>query len=143
MPTLEEQARAKLTGRLRGANRIYRVPPLAAALTVATSPSVPLTIRFRRPGIILAMFGQVQSAVDADAAATEVRVQLGGTRDLITDGDSGTFAPFFALFGPNRNWWPLDVPAIEGQDLTITYREVTGGPATVIPSILFAVLEKE
>lgn len=141
--SLEEQARAQLTGRKFGANRIYRVPALPAALTVATSPSVPLTCRFRKPGIVLAMFGQVVGASNSDASYLEVRIQLGGTRDLFTDGDSGTYVPFYALFGDARNWFPLNVPALEGQDWTVTYREITGGPATVTPSLMFSVLEKE
>jgi len=140
--SIEAMARARLTGRMRGCNRIYRVPPLAAALTVATSPSTPVQIRFRKPGIVLAMYGQVQSAVPGDAASTEVRIQIAGTRDVFTDGDSGTFMPLFALFGFAQNWFPLDIPAIEGQDFTITWRLVAGGPGAVVPSLMFAVLEK-
>lgn len=140
---LRSLARARQTGRERGANRIYRVAPLAAPLSVALSPSTPIPLRFRKAGIVIAMFGQVQSAVQADAAATEVRIQIAGTRDLFTDGDSGTFIPFFALFGAAANWFPLDIPVIPGQDWTVTFREATGGPATVIPSILFSVLETE
>jgi hypothetical protein len=141
--SIEQMARMRLTGRERGANRVYRVPPLASALTVASSPSVPLQIRFRKPGIVIAMYGQVQSGEDEDAASTEVRIQIAGTRDIFTDGDSGTFLPFLALFGQSQNWWPLDIPAIEGQDWSITYRLITGGPSSVVPSIMFAVCETQ
>ena len=132
--------RQRLTGQARGANRYYRVPPVSSAISAGTSSS-PLQVRLRSPGIIVALYGQVQSATDADAATTEFRIQLAGTRDIITDGDSGTFMPFLTAFGKGQQWLPLDIPSVEGLDITVTYRVVTGGNSAT-PSITFGIFEQ-
>lgn len=141
--TAQETLRDRITGRKRGANRLYRVPSPSTNIG-SGSPSSPTTIaaipiRFRKPGIAVAMYGQVLSAVAADAAGLEVRVQLGGTRDLFTDGDSGTFVPYFALFGSSQNWFPLDLGVTEGQDWSVTWRNV--GSNAVMPSLIISVFE--
>lgn len=137
--SLEQMARRRLSGLSRGYNRIYRVPAVSSAITAGNSSS-PLNVRFRKRGIVVACYGQVSDALDATAATTEFRLQIAGTRDIITDGDSGTFMPFLAAFGKAQNWFPIDLPAVEGQDWTTTYRVVSGGTSTT-PSLMFAVLE--
>jgi hypothetical protein len=142
LAALVQEARRRLGAR-KGANRIYRIPPLQAALPVAPlagSTSNPISIRFRRPGIVLAIYGQVASGLDADAATTEMRLQVAGTRDLITDGDSGQFAPFLALFGKTQNWFPLELAAKQGTDWTFTYKN-TSTLVTTLPSLILSVLE--
>lgn len=134
-----DMARNRLTGRSRGANRLYRVAPLSTALAANGLATAGVPIRFRKSGVVIAMFGQVYSGLDIDLAGCEVRIQIAGTRDLFTDGDSGVYAPFLALFGKNQNWWPLDIPAREGQDFVVSYRNM--GTNSVVPSLMFAVLE--
>lgn len=121
-----------------GATKIYRAPRLAAAIAAGpNSLSPPVNIRFREPGIVIACYGQELAGTVAAFASTEVRIQIGGQDDLITDGQSGEFAPMLALFGPNLNWFPLTRRAIPGVDWTITYRnENAGGTAT--PSFMLA-----
>lgn len=140
LSALFEEARSKL-GVRKGSNAIYRVPPLSAALAaVAGTLSAPQTVRFRRPGIALAMFGQVSDGLDSTAATTELRVQFGGERELVTDGTSPQFAPFLCLFGPNQIAWQLELPTTPGVDWSVTYKN-TSGAVTTLPSVIFAVLE--
>ena len=134
-------ARQRLTGLSRGANRVYRVPALAAALSVALSPVQAKPIRIRTNGIMIGLNIQVQDALAASLAALEVRIQIAGTVDLFTDGESGVFMPAYMLCGAQGFWYPLDVPVEKGLDIFCTWQEITGGPATCVPSIAFNILE--
>lgn len=116
-----------------GATKIYMTPGLSAAIAaVAGTQGGPVNIRFREPGTVIALYGQEQAGTTAKFATTEVRIQIGGQEDLITDGQSGTFAPMLALFGPNLNWFPLWRRAVPGVDWTFTYRNQSGA-STAIP----------
>lgn len=118
-----------------GATKIYTAPPLAAAIAaVAGTTSAPVTIRFREPGTVIALYGQEQAGTAPKFATTEVRVQIGGSEDLWTDGEVGTFVPMLALFGGSLNWFPLWRRAQPGVDWLITYRNQSGA-ATAIPFV--------
>ena len=115
-----------------GSTKVYRTPAVAA-FTGISSPS---NIRFREPGTVIACYGQSSLGTVAEFAQMEVRVQIGGQEDIVTDGQSGTFAPMLALFGPNLNWFPLWRRAIPGIDWTVTYNN--NSLATGTPSFLLA-----
>src|SRR4051812_17340332 len=105
LAALVDEARRKL-GVRKGANRIYRVPPggppksrgvprganqfprspPTPAATRGTQPAAPIPGKFRRRAIVLAVYGQVADALDSTAATTELRIQVGGTSELVTDG---------------------------------------------------------
>lgn len=138
LSALFEEARTQL-GVKKGSNTIYRVPPLSAALAVS-SISAPVTLRFRRPGIALGMYGQVADGLNSTMATTELRVQFGGERELITDGTGPQFAPFLALFGPNEIQYPLELPTTPGVDWAFYYKN-TSASVTTLPSIFLGVLE--
>lgn len=123
----------------RKANRIIRVPSvgtLAAGVTAA-----PQTIRFLRPGEVIAIYGQTKEATDSAAADSSVRIQIGGDRELVTDGSGGAFAPFFALFGTARNWWPLGIEVAQ-QEIWTLYLRNEAAAATRTPDLLLAVWEE-
>ena len=142
LEALIAEARKKLGAR-KGANRIYRVPPLAAALPVAgasPSDSNPISIRFTRRSIVLAVYGSVSDALDSTAATTEARIQIGGEYDVVTDGTSGQFGVFLALFGKTQNWYPLELKGDPAVPWVTTLRNTSTG-VTVTPSIHYAVFE--
>jgi hypothetical protein len=119
-----------------GAVSIYRTPPVAAIL--AGQDSVPVPIQFRQePGIVLAAYGQVESGATADYAGTEVRVQIGGSEDLFTDGASGQFAPMLMLFPPTNPWFAINRPARPGIDWQVTFRNRTGVAVTPVFALAF------
>jgi hypothetical protein len=116
-----------------GATRIYTAPALAAAIAAGASvESNPVTIRFREPGTVIALYGQELAGTAPKFASTELRIQVGGTEDLFTDGEVGTFVPFLGLFGGALNWWPMWRHATPGVDWLITYRNRDAG-ATATP----------
>lgn len=116
-----------------GATKIYTAPALPAAIAaVAGTTSNPVNIRFREPGTVIALYGQEQAGTAPKFATTEVRVQVGGTEDLWTDGEVGTFVPLLALFGGALNWWPMWRRATPGVDWLITWRNQSGA-ATATP----------
>lgn len=129
-----------------GATRVYIAPELPAAIAVGapTQDSQPVNIRFREPGTLIACYGQAVATVGgvdaADATAfaqTRVRIQVGGQDDLVTDGQTGRFAPMLALFGGPNNWFPIWRKATPGVDWTFTYRN-TSTTRTVVPDFMFA-----
>jgi hypothetical protein len=146
LSALFEEARSQL-GVKKGSNTIYRVPPLAAAIPfniVSPPVSAPVTLRFRRPGIALALYGQVVDGLNSTAATTELRVQFGGERELVTDGTGPQFAPFLMLFGPNQIAYPLELPTTPGVDWSFFYKNTSGTtplPVATLPSVFVAVLE--
>lgn len=127
---------AALYGRV-GASRIYRVPQLAAVGAGVDSQSV--SVPFRRSGLVLAAYGTTLGATAAEAANLEVRIQMGGTEDLITDGESFAFASFRALFGDSQNWFPIGKRVRLKADWSVTFRNRSG--AGITPSMYFVVLE--
>lgn len=118
-----------------GATRVYRTPVVAAI--AAGLDSNPVAIQFREPGIVIAAYGQELAGTVANFAGTEVRVQVGGTEDLFTDGVSGQFVPMLALFGSTQNWFPLLRRAVPGIDWQITFRNRTGGNVTPTFALAF------
>jgi hypothetical protein len=121
-----------------GATKIYRAPALAAAIAaVVGTVSNPINIRFREPGTVIALYGQEQAGTAPKFATTEVRIQVGGSEDIFTDGETGTFVPMLALFGGAQNWFPMWRRAEPGVDWLISYRNQDGGN-TAIPSLLLA-----
>lgn len=138
-----EVARQRLSesGYRVGATRIYKVPGLTAAISAGTVTS-PLPVRWRANGICISMYGQVASAVDADAAQTEAQVQISGQEELFTDGNAGVSVPFFALFGPTQNWFSLNRYVYVGQDWNTIFKN-TSIATNILPSLFFAVVEED
>jgi hypothetical protein len=141
LSALFEEARSQL-GVKKGSNTIYRVPPLSAPIPFGLTPvvSAPVTLRFRRPGIALAMYGQVSDGLNSTAATTELRVQFGGERELVTDGTVPEFAPFLALFSPNQVAYQLELPTTPGVDWSWFFKN-TSTTVETLPSVFLAVLE--
>lgn len=125
-----------------GATRTYRPTPLSAALA-AGGTSSPITVTFRRNGIVTAMYGQVLGATAADMTAAAVRVTLSGQEELFTDGENGTFLPFYMAFGQVQNWYPLSRYVYVGQQWTVTYRSEDSGGSAITPSVAFSMIEEE
>ena len=129
-----------------GATKIMRCPSLAAPLAaVIGTEGSPQPIQFREKGIVIAMYGQELAGTVANFASTELRIRIGGSEDIITDGSSGTFAPLLALFGPNLNWFPLwrrVVPAVNWQVTWRTMAAVAADPALCLAFIADADLER-
>lgn len=118
-----------------GATRVYRTPVIAAI--GAGLDSNPVPIQFREPGIVIAAYGQEIAGTVANLAGTEVRVQVGGTEDLFTDGTAGQFVPLLALFGSTQNWFPMLRRAVPGIDWQITFRNRTAGNVTPVFALAF------
>lgn len=124
-------------GRL-GATRIYRAR-VAAAIAAAAN-SGPISVRFRRPGTVIGIYGQTLGATDAELAGIEVRLQFSGQEDFAIDGMSFETVPLRAIVGDAMNWFPINRRVYEGQDWTTTFFNVTAA-TTITPTLLFAVLE--
>lgn len=123
------------TGRI-GATRWFRTPSVGAV--AAAGISIPAPIRFNQKGIVLAMYGQVASGVVADFAGTSVRIQVGGTEDLVLDGQGApSFMPLLAAFGGVANWQPLMRRVIPGVDWIFTFRNDTAGNVTPMCVLAF------
>lgn len=123
-----------------GATKIYKAPDLSAAIAAAgANPTIagPQNIRFREKGIVIACYGQERTGTAAKFAQTEVRVQIGGSEDLFTDGQSGTFVSLLSLVGGAQNWFPLWRRATPGIDWSVSYRNQDTG-AAANPSFQFA-----
>lgn len=103
----------------------------------AGDDSVPVPIQWPESGYVLALYGQVASGAAADYAGTSVRVQVGGTEDLIIDGRGApAFLPFLGAFGGVSNWQPLMRRVSYGVQWLLTFRNETAGG--VIPRVLFS-----
>lgn len=125
-----------------GATRTYRFPALTTALAGGGEVSQPVSITFRRDGIAVGMYGSEISGDAAIYAQTEARVQISGQEDLITDGQSGQFADFLALFA--EGYYPLMRYVYTGQSWSTQYRNVqSGAQNTSTPSLYIAVCELE
>ncbi len=143
-PSLIEVAKARLesSGYRVGATRTYRVPQPSAALASATQTS-PIQLKWNANGIVVAAYGQVQSALDADMAAMSARIQISGTEDLITDGGGGAFGTFSALFGKTQNWYPISRMVYTGQIWNITFKNERATGDTILPDMFFGIVEEE
>ena len=141
MSPIEAAQRAlALYGRLC-ATRIVRVPALGAALAAAASATVPtisnaIPVQWRENGTVIAAYGQERTGTVPKFATTEARIQISGSEDLISDGQSGTYMPFLAMFGPNVNWFPFTRRVSTGIIWTITYRNTDTG-AVCNPDLIF------
>ncbi len=128
-----------------GATGIERVPDLGAAIPVAPGaglftevPAPPLT--FQESGYVIAMYGQERTGTTAKAAATELRLQIDGSKDLIRSGVAGgAFFPFLGLFGPLVNWFPLTRRVEKNNIWQFLYRNFDTG-ATATPTVGLAFL---
>lgn len=120
-----------------GASRIYRVPDLSAPLAapLGSIASAPI-LTFRDPGTVIALYGQERLGTPAMYAGIDLRVQFNGDEDLITNGQSGDFAPLLGLVGFNTNWFPLTRHVVRGETWSISYRNQSGVIAN--PTVLFA-----
>ncbi len=142
-PSFAEVARERLAsmGYRVGATRTYRVPGITTGLAALASTS-PLPLKWNANGIVIGVYGQVQSADDGDQASMAARIQISGTEDLITDGSTGTFATFNALFGKTQNWYPVSRSVFTGQTWNITFRNERATGGTILPALFFSIVEE-
>lgn len=142
-PSLIDIARERLasTGYRCGATRTYRVPGITTGLNGGEKSS-PLPLKWNANGIVIGAYGQVQSADDADAAAMSARIQVSGTEDLITDGSSGAFGTFSALFGKTQNWYPLSRAVYTGMIWNITFFNENLSASAILPAMFFTLIEE-
>lgn len=131
------QQQLSSTGRI-GATR-YFVTPDVTPPAVAGGLSTPATIKFTESGIALAMYGQeATTASQLTFAQTGVRVQIGGTEDLIVDGQGGPgFASMLTLFGGQNCWTPLLRRVKPGVDWSFIFRNRTAA-TLVTPTVVIA-----
>lgn len=120
-----------------GATKIYAVPDVTAI--AASGTSQPQTVTFREAGVVIAMYGQELAGTAPKFAQTRVRVQIGGSEDIFTDGQSGVFVSMLSLFGGAQNWFPLWRRAVPAVRWIVTYQNLDAG-ATATPSLQFALL---
>ncbi len=133
------QQQLATTGRI-GATRFFVTPDVASP-AAAGGISIPSTIRFTDKGIALAMYGQeAVAATPLSFAQCGVRVQIGGSEDLIVDGQGGpSFASMLTLFGGQNCWTSLLRRVTPGTDWTFFFRNRT--PAgTIAPSVTISVI---
>lgn len=102
-----------------GATDFVVVPPLAAAIAAGASvEGQPQEVKWKEPGFVIAIMGQELAGTAAKFAQTEIRIQVGGSRDVFSDGRVGQFMPLLCLFGgymverkftryvdPATSWW--------------------------------------
>ncbi len=122
-----------------GATRIITVPDVDALAAGASVRSAPVPVDWRDAGWVLAMYGQEVAGTAPKFASTRMRVQIGGSEDLFTDGRAGTYCSFLSLFGGAQNWFPLIRRCQPGIPWLVTYENRDGG-ATATPSAQFAVI---
>lgn len=124
-----------MSGRI-GASRYFVTPSVGAV--GAGLDSIPAPVRFNQKGIALAIYGQVASGTVADYAGTSVRIQIGGTEDIVMDGQgSPSFIPMLAAFGGVANWQPIMRRVVPGVDWIFTFRNSTAGSVTPQCTIAF------
>ena len=101
-----------------GATKVLTVPRLSAAIAAGVgNVSPPQTVYIREPGTIIALQCSELRGTAAGYAEVGIGVQIGGTTNLFTDGQVGTFVPLLELVGganrsfgllrraePNVNW---------------------------------------
>jgi len=117
-----------------GSTKIVAVPDVAAI--AISSFSQPQTVTFREPGVVIAMYGQELAGTAPKFASTRVRVQVGGSEDLFTDGQSGVFLSMLSLFGGAQNWFPIWRRASPAVRWVVTYQNLDAA-ATATPSAQF------
>lgn len=127
-----------------GATRFIVTPELAASPAAVGGLSTPVSVRFTQRGIVLCMYGQeAEVATALTFAQTGVRIQIGGTEDLIVDGQGGpAFLSMLAAFGGQNCWTPLLRRVVPGVDWVFTFRN--NRPAGDIdPSVTLAFIADE
>jgi hypothetical protein len=105
--------------------------PAGAAVERQATP-----LQFQEPGMVLAMYGQEETATAAKYAKTKVRVQIGAD-DLFSDGQAGTFASMLALFPPATPWYPILRRVVPAVPWTVSFRNTDTG-AVAVPEVEFS-----
>lgn len=138
------QRQVAATGRI-GATGIVRVPDLSAAVAEAASATAPSDavapmLDFQEAGWVVAMYGQERTGTQAKYAATEMRLQINGSRDFVTSGLlGGAFFPFLGLFGPSVHWFPVTRRVEKRDKWQFTFRNFDTG-AVANPTVGLAFL---
>jgi hypothetical protein len=107
-----------------GGSKVYKVPALSAAVLAGQQAQAPV-LQFREPGIVIALYGQERAATAQSYATTRIRIQIGGSEDLFTDGNVGVGLSLLSLVGGAQNWYPIIRPAGPGVNWLITYENVS------------------
>lgn len=124
-------------GRL-GAQRVYQFPEVAALNPGAISAQQ--TVRFRVSGIVTGFYGSTLAGTQLQLAEISVKVLIGGSEALFTDGSADVFVPLAALVGGAQNWFPLNRRVYDGQSWTIQYLNRSGA-SVITPFAQLAVVE--
>ena len=123
-----------------GGSEVIVTPPLAAAIAAgAAVESQPQQVLFKEPGYVIAIQGQELAGTAAKFASTEIRVQVGASRDVFSDGRTGQFVPMLVLFGGVQNWFTLNRYVTPAEPWYVTYRNRDAG-ATATPFSCFLFL---
>ncbi len=123
-----------------GASKVFRVSSVAAPVAPGATVGA-ITIQWRFTGRVLAMYGQVSTGLTADYASMSTKILVGGEKSIITTGDADTFAPFLALFGPNQNWFPLNLEVKNGDSWSVFYFNQGFSATSMTPDLLFSFLD--
>lgn len=119
-----------------GATRVLQVPAFGVVATGQSS--TPQNIVCTRGGYFVALHGSIASGAIADYAATNLRLQIGGTEDFFVDGQGGpAFSPFLLNFGVFPGYKRVLRRVEKGDLWTFTVQNLTAGNVTPTVSMDF------
>lgn len=122
-----------------GATQTYRIPALPAILAATGNPlatQVAPYLKWDKPGMVVAMYGQTSLATDLADANTELQLQFGSSEYFSTDGQGPSSMPFGAFFGKTQNWFPIMREVASADTWTATF--TNNGAIALYPSVYFA-----
>lgn len=126
-------------GRL-GAQRVYQFPEVAALNPGTTSQQQ--SVRFRTSGIVTGIYGATLAGTQLQLAEIGVKVLIGGSEALFTDGSADVFVPLVALVGGAQNWFALNRRVYDGQSWTVQYLNRSGA-SVITPFLQLSVVEAQ
>lgn len=127
-----------------GATKIVVVPALAAVLPAALGSVVSApNLTWRKPGTVIALYGQERTATAVKLAGTEFQLQFSGEEFFVTNGSGSDFFPMLGLVGGATNWFPITRRVDDGHVWTASYRQRDVAGTTSDPTIGFAVIYDE
>lgn len=128
---------------LAGATRYYKASAQQFGAIAPNSQSPNVSVRFTRNGFVTGMSGQIDTGAVADYAAMTLRVQIGGTKDLIVDGQGApTSIGFLEAFGGVPAKRRIVRRVVEGQLWVFTASNGSNAN-TLTPSVTLDFLDDE
>lgn len=127
---------------LAGATRYFKASEEQFGTIAAGQQSPNVTVRFTRNGFVTAFSGQIKSGAVADYGGVTLRVQIGGSEDLIVDGQGApSQIGFLEAFGGVPAKRRIVRRVTVGELWTFTANNGTAG--TVVPSVTLDFLDDD